>query len=51
MLIKKGKTNWIFVAIVLVSAAVTGAYLVSYINSDVVQGAGDIAYPQPIIKK
>ncbi|MCU0653119.1 MAG: hypothetical protein MUD10_02560 [Candidatus Pacebacteria bacterium] len=42
MWVKRGKTNWIFIAIVFLSATVTGVYLVSYINDGgVVQGSSD----------
>ncbi|UMX48173.1 MAG: hypothetical protein L7H18_01355 [Candidatus Nealsonbacteria bacterium DGGOD1a] len=41
---KERETNWMYVAVVLVSAAITGAWLISYINSDPVQGAVDVGY-------
>jgi hypothetical protein len=41
LFIKKGKTNWIYVAIVFLSAAVTGVYLMSYIgDSAIAMGIG-----------
>ena len=45
MIIAKGKTNWIYIAVVFVSAAITGAYLMFYINGEVVLGA-DSSYSQ-----
>ena len=44
MLIKKGKTNLIYVAIVLLSAGITGILLASYIHDSVAQGSEDIHY-------
>lgn len=45
MFIKKGKTNWIYVAILFMSAAVMGMYLISYINGGEAQNV-DANYSQ-----
>jgi len=45
--VKKDKTNWIYLAVVFVSAAITGACLITYINSDTAQGADDMSYSRP----
>jgi len=37
-----------YVAIIFLSAAVTGMFLISYINSEIVQGADDTNGPQSI---
>ena len=38
MIIKKGKTNWMYIAVVALSAVVTGAWLIAYINDNAGSG-------------
>lgn len=40
MFIKKGKTNWIYIGIVFVSAVITGICLVSCIGGETVEVTG-----------